>query len=173
MVDQAVKSMSGTGVAVCSVAAFPLGYNRLEDKIQEIENLYSQGCDEVDVVLNISYVKNKSWYLVEEEFKAFSKISEQKVLKIIIESGLLTEDEIIKICEIANKHKISFLKTSTGFADVSARLEDVKNMREHLLSEIQIKASGGIKNRSQAVAFIDAGADRLGCSASVKIVSED
>lgn len=171
MVAYAKAKLIDSDVKICSVAGFPLGYNTIEDKKDEIQNLYEIGCDEVDVVLNISNVKEKNWGAVAVEFKAFAEFSKNKTLKVIIESGLLDKTEIMKICEITNKHNVSFLKTSTGFAEVSARLEDVQTIRETANPSILIKASGGIKNQEQALAFIKAGADRLGCSASINIVT--
>ena len=143
----------------------------IQNKKNEIEELFELGCDEVDVVLNTSNVKSENWDLVEEEFKIFSTVSKNKTLKVIIESGLLTKTEVVKICEIANKLPVTFLKTSTGFATKSASLEAVTTMREHLNKDIKIKASGGIRTREQAEAFINAGANRLGCSAGVSIVT--
>ncbi len=171
MVEYTNKKLETSSVKTCSVAGFPLGYNTLQDKNTEIEHLYSIGCDEVDVVLNISNVKNQNWAAVEEEFRSFSNFSKNNCLKVIIESGILTNDEIIKVCEIASKHPVTFLKTSTGFAEKSASIEAVKTIRTNSPKEILIKASGGIKNQEQALAFVEAGANRLGCSASIKIVT--
>lgn len=173
IVPTAKKKLKTSAVKVCSVAGFPNGYNTLKNKISEIEELYEIGCDEVDVVLNISNVKSDDWEAVEGEIKAFSDVSKDKILKIIIESGLLTKSELIKICDITNKHPVSFLKTSTGFATKSASIEAVVTMREHLNKNIKIKASGGIRTSEQARGFIEAGADRLGCSASVSIISSN
>jgi deoxyribose-phosphate aldolase len=170
IVPFAKNTLAETNVQICSVASFPLGYSTIENKETEIIELFTNGCDEVDVVLNISNVKNKDWESVEEEFQIFSEISINRTLKVIIESGILTDEEIVKICEIANNHPVTFLKTSTGFAEKSASLEAVKLIREHTNKEILIKASGGVKNTAQAIEFVEAGADRLGCSASVAIV---
>lgn len=170
IVPFAKNTLAETSVQICSVAGFPLGYSTLENKETEIIELFASGCSEVDVVLNISNVKNKDWESVEDEFKIFSEISINRTLKVIIESGILTNEEIIKICEIANNHPVTFLKTSTGFAEKSASIDAVKLIREHAHKKILIKASGGIKNTEQAIQFIEAGADRLGCSASIAIV---
>lgn len=166
----AKKTLQKTNVKICSVAGFPNGYNTIKNKKNEINELFSLGCDEVDVVLNINNVKNKNWDKVTDELIAFSKISKDQSLKVIIESGILTEKEIIKICEITNKYPVTFLKTSTGFAKTNATISAVKTMRAHLNKSILIKASGGIKNQKHAIDFIEAGADRLGCSASINIV---
>lgn len=160
-----------SSLKLCSVAGFPLGYNLIETKISEIKSLFSSGCDEVDVVLNINAVKNAHWDNIENEFIEYSKISKTQTLKVIIESGELTAEEIEKICQIALKHPVSFLKTSTGFASKHADLKDVALIKSIVGDKILIKASGGIKNFAQASAFIEAGANRLGCSASVAIVT--
>ncbi len=164
------EKLLGSSVKTCSVAGFPLGYSTLQNKKNEISGLYKLGCDEVDVVLNVANVKAKNWAAVEEEFKVFSDFSKSNCLKVIIESGVLTSDEIISICKVAKKYPVSFLKTSTGFAEVSATLDAVKTIRANTPSEISIKASGGIRNQKQALEFIKAGANRLGCSASIAIV---
>lgn len=171
MVVYTQKRLKDSSVKTCSVAGFPLGYNTIEDKKTEIEHLYSIGCDEVDVVLNISNVKNKDWAAVEKEFDVFSSFSKNNSLKVIIESGILTTEEIVKICEIASNKPVTFLKTSTGFAEKSASIEAVQTIRANTPKEIFIKASGGIKNQEQALAFVKAGANRLGCSASINIVT--
>ncbi len=173
MVKHTHRKLSNSRIKTCSVAGFPFGYNTLENKKNEINHLYSIGCDEVDVVLNISNIQDKNWSLVRDEFQVFSNFSKKKCLKVIIESGILSKDEIIKICEITAKHPVTFLKTSTGFAKTHSTLNAVKIMRTNLPKEILIKASGGIKNQSQALAFIDAGASRLGCSESINIIKED
>jgi len=173
MVFYAKEQLENSDVKICSVAGFPNGYNTINSKKSEIEELFELGCDEVDVVLNTSHVKSENWKSVEKEFKVFSEISKSKTLKVIIESGLLTKSEVIRLCELTNKMPVSFLKTSTGFAAKSASIEAVTTMREYLNQDIKIKASGGIRTREQAEAFILAGADRLGCSASVAIVSTE
>ncbi len=171
IVPFAKNTLMNTNVKICSVAGFPLGYNTLDSKEAEIVELFSLGCDEVDVVLNISNVKNEDWDSVDEEFKIFSEISKNKTLKVIIESGILTDLEVEKICEIANTNPVSFLKTSTGFAEKSASFKAVKLMRGKLDKNIKIKASGGIKNFDDAKKYIELGADRLGCSGSVEILN--
>jgi len=173
IVKKAKKELQNTDVKICSVAGFPNGYNTIKNKKNEIEELFQLGCDEVDVVLNINNVKSKDWDKVTNELKVFSKCSKEQTLKVIIESGILTKKEIIRICEITNNYPVTFLKTSTGFAKKSASIEAVQTMREHLDASIYIKASGGIKNNKQAMDYIHAGATRLGCSASVTIVENN
>lgn len=170
MVTHTHKCLQNSKVKTCSVAGFPLGYTTLKNKENEINELFSLGCDEVDVVLNIANVKAEDWTSVEKEFMLYSNISKNKTLKVIIESGLLTNDEIVKICDVATTNPVTFLKTSTGFACVNATLDAVTTIKQNIPKEISIKASGGIRNQEQALAFIEAGAQRLGCSASINIV---
>lgn len=160
-------------IKVCSVAGFSQGYSMLKTKLHEIDDLFNSGCDEVDVVLNHSALKSGYWSFVTEELKAFSKISETKALKVIVESGMLTSEELSKLCDLFNDHPSTFIKTSTGFMEKGAVLEQVQFMKERLSPNIKIKASGGIKNQEQAMAFINAGANRLGTSASLSIVTGD
>jgi deoxyribose-phosphate aldolase len=159
------------GVTVCSVAGFSQGYSLLRTKVTEIENLFDEGCDEVDVVLNISALKSGDWSIVSEELKAFHDISKSKTLKVIVESGMQTQDELLRLCDIFNDYPSTFIKTSTGFMEKGAVLEQVKFMRERLDKSILIKASGGIRDQKAALDFIEAGASRLGTSASVSIVT--
>lgn len=158
-------------LTICSVAGFSLGYSLLTTKIKEIENLFDVGCDEVDVVLNFSALKSGNWSLITEELKEFHSISKSKTLKVIVESGMLTQIELEKLCEIFNKYPSTFIKTSTGFMEKGADLDQVKYMRKALDKNIKIKASGGIRDQKTALDFIKAGADRLGTSASVTIVT--
>jgi len=157
-------------VNVCSVAGFSLGYSLLKTKIKEIEDLFLEGCFEVDVVLNHSALKSNNWSLIEEELREFHQISESKTLKVIVESGMLTQSELKKLCELFNKYPSTFIKTSTGFMEKGAVLEQVHFMRQNLSTGIKIKASGGIRSQKQAIDFINAGANRLGTSASVNII---
>src|SRR5205814_1061385 len=129
--------------------------------------------DELDVVINLVALKNKAWSYLQLEMESIVEVAHehQKLVKVIIESGMLTNEEIIHCCEIYTKAGVDFLKTSTGYAEKSATVEAVQLMRAHLPSTIKIKASGGIRTYEQAEQFIKSGADRLGCSASVAIVT--
>jgi deoxyribose-phosphate aldolase len=131
------------------------------------------GADELDVVANISAIKNADWSAIADEINHIMPIirSKNKVVKIIIESGVLTDDEIIKCCDIYGIAGIDYLKTSTGYAEKGASVEAVKLFRKHLPDQVQIKASGGIRDYATAQLMIDAGARRIGCSAGVAIVS--
>lgn len=165
------EKLKGSSVKTCTVIGFPNGYNSVETKLFEIKNAISNGAEEVDVVLNLLNVRNKDWNLVGKELTLLNESKESACLKVIIESGILTDEEIKKICEIANSYTINFLKTSTGFAKTGATENAVKIMRSALNPEIKIKASGGIRTTEDALKYINLGADRLGCSSSVEIIS--
>ncbi len=167
----AFNILKNSQIKICTVVGFPLGYSTLSTKIYEMNTMTELGVDEIDVVLNIGNIKNTNWDLVEEEIKCLSKNKGKTILKLIIESGVLEISEIIQVCKITNKYPIDFLKTSTGFAKTGATVEAVTTMRENLRPDIKIKASGGIKTIQDAEKFIKIGADRLGCSSSVEIIS--
>ncbi len=159
---------------LCTVAGFPIGYDHVEAKLASLKRSAEIGADEVDVVINLSAVKTGHWKLTRQELSALAETAGEHnvTLKCIIEAQLLTEDEIMHICEISNELKLPFVKTSTGFFGDPVREDTVKLLRRHLDPSIKIKASGGITNYHQAMKMIRAGADRLGCSQSVAIVKE-
>ncbi|MES2328593.1 MAG: deoxyribose-phosphate aldolase [Bacteroidota bacterium] len=171
-VKKAKILVEGSAVKVATVIGFPFGYSAVESKIAEILLAMVDGADELDVVINISAIKNNDWMYLANEINHIMPIvrSKNKVIKIIIESGILTDEEIIKCCEIYGLAGIDYLKTSTGYAEKGATVEAVKLFRLHLPDNIQIKASGGIRDYAFAKQLIDAGATRLGCSAGVAIV---
>jgi deoxyribose-phosphate aldolase len=171
-VSEALRLLTGTTIKIATVIGFPFGYNHYSAKALEAELAIKDGANEIDMVMNISAFKNKDYdYLKNEIETVLDKTRKGKaVIKIIIESGLLTDDEIIKCCELYKVYEVDFLKTSTGYAEKGASLEAVTLMRKNLPDRIKIKASGGIKTFQFATALIDAGASRLGCSASVAIV---
>jgi deoxyribose-phosphate aldolase len=171
-VKKAKSLVEGTSVKVATVIGFPFGYSAVESKIAEIVLAMVDGADELDVVINISAIKNADWVYLANEINHIMPVvkSKNKVIKIIIESGVLTDDEIIKCCELYGVAGIDYLKTSTGYAEKGATIEAVKLFRLHLPEQVQIKASGGIRDHVFAQQLIDAGATRLGCSAGVAIV---
>lgn len=171
-VKKAKYFLEGTGVKVATVIGFPFGYSAVESKIAEIVLAMVDGADELDVVINISAIKNGDWVYLANEINHIMPVvkSKNKTIKIIIESGVLTDDEIIKCCELYGVAGIDYLKTSTGYAEKGATIEAVELFRLHLPKHVQIKASGGIRDYAFAKQLIDAGATRLGCSASVAIV---
>lgn len=160
-------------IKVATVIGFPFGYSVLEAKLAETVMAVIDGADELDMVINLVALKNGDWQYLEKEVAHVLEVvrSKGRVLKLIIESGILTEDEIIKCCELYAKAGVDFVKTSTGYAEKGASVAHVQLMRSNLPSDIKIKASGGIRTFEFAKQLIDAGADRLGCSASVAIVS--
>ena len=172
-VKLAKEKLVGSTVQVATVIGFPFGYSATEAKIAEIILAMVDGADELDVVANIAAIKNGDWSAIADEINHIMPIirSKNKLVKIIIESGVLTDDEIIKCCDIYGIAGIDYLKTSTGYAEKGASVEAVKLFRKHLPDLVQIKASGGIRDYATAKLMIDAGATRIGCSAGVAIVS--
>lgn len=173
-VKKCKELLLGTNVKTATVIGFPFGYSAIEAKLAEILLSIADGADELDVVINIMAVKNNDWQYVSNEINHIMPIvkNKEKTIKIIIESGVLTEDELLKCCELYGAAGIDFLKTSTGYAETGATIEAVKIMRENLPANVQIKASGGIRTYEFARQLIAAGATRLGCSASVAIVKQ-
>src|SRR3954453_3850509 len=159
-------------VKTATVIGFPFGYSAVEAKLAEILLSMVDGADELDVVINLIALKNNDWEYLANEINHIMPVAKQqdKVVKIIIESGVLTTDEIAKCCELYGAAGIDYLKTSTGYAETGATLEAVHQMRASLPPHVQIKASGGIRTYEFAKLLIEAGVTRLGCSASVAIV---
>lgn len=168
--------LKGTDVKVATVIGFPFGYSVIRAKIAEIEQSIEERVDEVDVVANVSAIKRGDYEHIENEITEIMKVvnrTEGLVCKVIIESGVLTDEQIIRLCGIYGKANIHYLKTSTGFAEAGASVHAVELFRKHLPSHIQIKASGGIRTLADARAMIGAGATRLGCSAGVIIAKQE
>ena len=163
-----------TNIKVATVIGFPFGYSIIEAKLAETVMAIVDGADELDMVVNISALKNADWSYLEKEVNHVLEIVHQRkrILKVIIESGILTRDEIIKCCGLYAKAGVDFVKTSTGYAEKGASVEDVQLIRSQLPSSVRVKASVGIRTAEFARSLIAAGADRLGCSASVAIISE-
>jgi deoxyribose-phosphate aldolase len=174
LVKNAKKILQGSAVKAATVIGFPFGYSIARAKLVEAQQAIQDGADELDVVINLVALKNGAWDYLRLEMESIVEAAHAagKIVKVIIESGILTNEEIIKCCEIYAATGVDFLKTSTGYAEKSATVEAVQLMRAHLPSSIQIKASGGIRSYEQAVQMIEAGAGRLGCSASVAIVNQ-
>lgn len=159
---------------LCTVAGFPIGYDHVEAKLASILRSAELGAEEVDVVINLSAVKTGHWDLTRNELKVLHETAVNRgiTMKSIIEAQLLTEEEILHICEISNELGLHYVKTSTGFFGDLVKEETVRLLRRNLDPSIHIKASGGINTYSQALNMIRAGADRLGCSKSAMIVKE-
>ncbi|MBC7511975.1 MAG: deoxyribose-phosphate aldolase [Ferruginibacter sp.] len=173
-VKKAAALLTGTAIKTATVIGFPFGYSAVEAKVAETILAIIDGADELDVVINISAIKNNDWQFLASEINAILPILRKRatLIKIIIESGILTNEEIIKCCDLYGAAGVDFMKTSTGYAEKGATVEAVQLMRKHLADKIQIKASGGIKTYTFAKQLIDAGATRLGCSSSVEILTE-
>lgn len=173
-VKKAKAFCAESDVKVATVIGFPFGYSAIEAKLAEILLAIVDGADELDVVINIAALKNNDWQYLAKELNTILPIirNNHKVVKIIIESGILTDDEIIKCCDLYGIAGVDFLKTSTGYAQKGASVHAVALMRKHLAAAVKIKASGGIKTHLFAKELIAAGADRLGCSSSVAIINE-
>ena len=161
-------------VKVATVIGFPFGYAVPKAKLAETEQALTDGADELDVVINLIAVKDGDWSFLADEISLITDTihARRKVIKVIIESGILTDEEIIRCCELYSQAGVDFVKTSTGYAERSATPEAVRLMRQHLPAHVKIKASGGIRTYDFARQLIEAGADRLGCSASVAIVNQ-
>jgi deoxyribose-phosphate aldolase len=163
------------GVGVATVIGFPFGYSAMSAKAAEVQQALADGADELDMVINLAALKAGDEAYLKKEIDIITALTHKsgKTLKLIIESGILTNEEIIQCCELYQNYPVQFLKTSTGYAEKGATVEAVQLMRQHLPSSIQIKASGGIKTLAFAQQLVTAGATRLGCSASVAIVKDE
>lgn len=171
-VKRAHREIGTSPITLVSVAGFPLGYNMTETKLDDIKRAIDNGAHEVDVVWNISSFKtDHEWTKIELAKCAKLTHDNQRLLKVIIETAYLTDEEIVKACKMCADAGADFVKTSTGFAPSGAKAEHIRLMRSVLPKEVGIKASGGIKTKEQALAMIEAGADRIGTSSGIQIVS--
>ena len=164
------KKYVGDKLKICTVIGFPNGYSTCDAKIAEAKDAILNGADEIDTVINVGFLKSRRYDEILAELKALKDICGDKILKVIIETCLLTEDETIKMCEIVSKSGADYIKTSTGFSTAGATFRDVEIMRKHCDKRVKIKAAGGISSIEDAEKFIKLGADRLGTSRIVKIV---
>jgi deoxyribose-phosphate aldolase len=173
--SKVVQALEDYPQKAITVVGFPMGYDFTSSKVETVRKAFEQGVDEIDMVVNIAALKNGKWSVVRDDIEALHTLAtmHSKVLKVIIETALLSEGEVIKACETANELGLHFVKTSTGFNGAGADLATVKLMRGILQDEIRIKASGGIKTAEQAQAFVDAGADRIGTSSGLAIVTAE
>ena len=163
--------LKGSTVEVCTVVGFPNGYSTKEVKVYEAIDAIQNGANEIDMVININALKNKDYDYVKDEIEHVRDSIDGKVLKVIIETCLLTDEEIIKMTEICNETFVNFIKTSTGFDKEGATVEVVKLINEHKNEVLEIKASGGIKCEKKALSLIEAGATRIGTSSGVSIIN--
>ena len=156
-------------MAVCTVIGFPNGYNTTAVKVFETKDAISDGADEIDMVINLGFLKDKEYDLIMDEIRQIKKACGTKILKVIIETCLLTDDEKKKMCDIVTRSGADFIKTSTGFSTGGATFEDIDLFAKHVSTEIKIKAAGGISSFDDAERFIKLGASRLGTSRIVKL----
>ncbi|MBP3900108.1 MAG: deoxyribose-phosphate aldolase [Blautia sp.] len=156
-------------LTICTVVGFPLGYSVLEAKEAETKKAIEDGADEVDMVINISDVKNGDYDAVLNEIKALRALTEGKILKVIIETCYLTEEEKIKLCGIVTEAGADYIKTSTGFGTAGATLEDIAIFKAHIGPDVKMKAAGGIRTKEAMEAYLEAGCDRIGSSSAGSI----
>ena len=167
------KEYVGDRMAVCTVIGFPNGYMTTATKEFETKDAISNGADEIDMVINIGWLKDRRLELIEDEIRTLKRACGSKILKVIIETCLLTDEEKIIMCELVTKAGADYIKTSTGFSTAGATFDDVKLFSEHVGDGVRIKAAGGIASLDDAVKFLELGADRLGTSRIVKLVKQD
>ncbi len=171
-VKQAADYLQGK-VPVCTVIGFPNGYMTTAVKEFETKDAIANGAAEIDMVINIGWLKDKKYDLLEEEIRTLKAACGDKILKVIIETCLLTDEEKIKMCEIVTKAGADYIKTSTGFSTAGATFEDVKLFAEHVGPNVKIKAAGGISSLEDAEKFLALGADRLGTSRIIKLLKKE
>lgn len=171
-VKDAAAMLEHSKTKVATVVGFPLGYSATPAKVEEVKRAIDEGASELDAVVNLSALKSNNWNFLRNEMESLVTACHMrgKVLKMIFETGLLTQEEIVKLCQVAVDVDLDFAKTSTGYNGPGATVEVVKLLRATLPKKVKIKASGGIKDRQTAEAMIQAGADRIGSSSSVAIV---
>jgi len=170
---KAVKDYVGDRMKVCTVIGFPNGYNTTSVKVFETSDAVSNGADEIDMVINLGMVKDKRYAELTEEIHVIKKACNGKLLKVIIETCLLTEEEKVQLCKAVTEAGADFIKTSTGFSKAGATVADVALMRANVGTDVKVKAAGGISSLADAEDMIKAGADRLGTSRIVKIIKSN
>lgn len=171
-VKQAAEYM-GDKMAVCTVIGFPNGYMTTAAKAFETKDALENGASEIDMVINIGWLKDKKYDLIENEIRSLKEICGDKILKVIIETCFLTDEEKIKMCEIVTNAGADYIKTSTGFGGAGATFEDIKLFSEHIGPNVKMKAAGGISSIEDAEKFLELGAERLGTSRIIKLVKNE
>ena len=171
-VKQAAEFVEGK-LPICTVIGFPNGYQTMAIKAMEAAQAVKNGADEIDMVINIGWVKERRYDDILKEIDAVKDACEGKILKVIIETCLLTEEEKIALCDVVSRSKAEFIKTSTGFAGGGATLEDIQLFKKYVTGDTKIKAAGGIRSVSDAEAFLAAGADRLGTSSLLAMLKKE
>lgn len=167
------KEYVGERLAICTVIGFPNGYMTTAAKEFETKDALANGADEIDMVINIGWLKDKKYDLLEKEIRTLKAACGEKILKVIIETCLLTDDEKIKMCEIVTAAGADYIKTSTGFSKAGATFDDIALFASHIGPDVKMKAAGGISSMADAEKFLELGAKRLGTSRIVKIVKNE
>ena len=157
-------------INICTVVGFPLGYSVTSAKVAEVEQALKDGCNEIDMVVNISDVKNGDYDKAEEEIRTLKKACGNHILKVIIETCYLTEDEKIAMCKAVTNAGADYIKTSTGFGTGGATIEDIRLFKEHIGPNVKMKAAGGVKSKDDLIMFLEAGCDRIGTSSAVGLL---
>ena len=171
-VKQAGEYLDGK-MTVCTVIGFPNGYMTTAAKEFETKDALANGASEIDMVINIGWLKDRKYDLIEEEIRTLKKACGEKILKVIIETCLLTDEEKIRMCEIVTKAGADYIKTSTGFSTAGATFDDIRLFSEHIGPDVKMKAAGGISSMADAEKFLELGADRLGTSRIIKLVKNE
>lgn len=167
---QRVKEAYGEQINICTVVGFPLGYSVTEAKIAETKKALKDGASEIDMVINISDVKNGDYAAVEKEIAALKEVVGDKILKVIIETCYLTEEEKIAMCKAVTVAGADYIKTSTGFGTAGATISDIRLFKENIGEHVKMKAAGGVKTVEDLEAFLQEGCDRIGTSSAVKLI---
>ena len=167
---QRVKESYGEQINICTVVGFPLGYSVTEAKIAETKKALEDGASEIDMVINISDVKNGDYAAVEKEIAALKEVVGDKILKVIIETCYLTEEEKIAMCKAVTAAGADYIKTSTGFGTAGATISDIRLFKENIGEHVKMKAAGGVKTVEDLEAFLQEGCDRIGTSSAVKLI---
>ncbi|HEY8396238.1 MAG TPA: deoxyribose-phosphate aldolase [Bacilli bacterium] len=170
-VKRAKEFLSGSDVLVCTVIGFPLGANTVATKVFETEQALIDGADEVDMVINVGKAKEHDYFYLEKEIAAVVSAAKGKTVKVIIETCYLTDEEKVEVCKAATRAGASFVKTSTGFGTGGATAADVALMRKTVPASMGVKASGGIRTPEDLKAMVEAGANRIGASAGIKLIA--
>ena len=171
-VKQASEYVQGK-VAICTVIGFPNGNMTTKTKEFETKDAIENGADEIDMVMNIGWLKDKKYQDVEQEIRTLKEACGDKILKVIIETCLLTEEEKIKMCELVTNAGADYIKTSTGFGTGGATIEDIRLFAQNIGPDVKMKAAGGVKSREDLEIFLEAGCDRIGTSSAVKMLEEN
>lgn len=159
-------------VKIATVIGFPLGYNTTEVKVFETKEAIKDGAEEIDMVINIGWAKDGLFEKITNEIKEIKKACEGKLLKVIIETCYLNEEEKIALCKCVTEARAEYIKTSTGFGSDGAKVEDIRLFKKYIGPDVKIKAAGGIRTKEDMESFISEGADRIGCSAAVKVLGK-